>query len=423
MRNLTTGRPAGLLLTLLATLTLLLPVAGLAPTASATVNPGSISGVVTDLADGPLAGITVSVLRDVLVDDILVTQVVASGTTSDLGEFQIGDIEAFPYYKVRFSDPTAHYATEFYDDQISGGKSVPVTGGSVTPDVDAQLSPAASISGRLTNGSGGPVTNGFVMAVLPGLFQVIGSDTTDSDGRYTLAGLPGASYTLEFFDFATDAMRLTSVTVSSGQVLTGVDATLGGQVTNTSPPTISGTAQVGQPLTAGPGTWQPTDATVSYRWVVGDDTSPADDSPGSVYVPTAADVGKTIRVHVTGTYTSELGWVPASAWSAPTAVVVSSPPAVVQPPPAIANIVRPRVMGDLRVGEVLRVKLGRWTPTPTSVKYQWYAKGKAVKGATHRRFTPTQKQLGKRLWVKVTAKAVGYTPTTVTTPRTGRIKD
>ena len=66
---------------------------------------------------------------------------------------------------------------------------------------------------------------------------------------------------------------------------------------------------------------------------------------------------------------------------------------------------------------------GRWTPKPTNVKYQWYAKGKAIKGATRRKFTPTLKQLGKRLSVKVTAKAIGYAPATVTTPRTGKIKD
>jgi len=417
-----TTRPRQLLTMLVVSIAMLLPVSGLTPTASATVNPGSIAGVVTNLADDPLAGITVSVVRDVLVDDILVTQVVAVGTTDAFGEFQVDDIEAYPSYKVRFSDPTAQYATEFYDDAISGGQAVQVTGGNVTPGVNAQLEPAASISGRLTNGSGGPVTNGFVMAVLPGLFHVIASDTTDSDGRYALTGLPAASYTLEFFDHATDAMRLASVTVSSGQVLTGVDATLGGQVTNTSAPTISGTTQVGQALTAAPGTWQPTNASVSYRWVVGDDTSPADDPTGPVYVPTTADVGKAIRVHVTGTYTDELGWVPGGAWS-PSTAVVASPSAVVVPAlAAIANVVRPRVKGELHVGEVLRVDLGRWTPKPTSVKYRWYAKGKAIKGATHRKFTPTHKQLGKRLSVKVTAKAVGYTPTTVTTPRTGRIK-
>jgi hypothetical protein len=218
-------------------------------------------------------------------------------------------------------------------------------------------------------------------------------------------------------------MRIASVTVSRGQVLAGVDATLGGQVTNTSNPTISGTAQVGQRLTASPGTWKPTNSTLSYRWVVGDDTSPTDDPTGSVYVPTSADVGRTIRVQVTGTYTDELGWVPGSAWSTPTAVVVSPPPVVVPAPPGMSIVVRPRVKGEPRVGEVLRVDPGRWTPKPTSLKYQWYAKGKAIKGATHRKFTPTQKQLGKRLWVKVTATAVGYTPTSTTTPRTGTVKD
>jgi hypothetical protein len=153
---------------------------------------------------------------------------------------------------------------------------------------------------------------------------------------------------------------------------------------------------------------------------VGDDTTPSDDPTGPVYVPMPADVGKTIRVQATGTF--EAGWLPASAWSAPTAAVAPVPPVVAPPLPEMTNVVRPRIRGELHVGELLWVNLGRWTPKPTSVSYQWFAKGKAIKGATHRRFKPTQKQLGTRLRVKVTAKAAGYTPTTVTTPRTGRIK-
>ncbi len=117
--------------------------------------------------------------------------------------------------------------------------------------------------------------------------------------------------------------------VASGDSLTA-DAVLGGQVRNIAAPTIGGTAQVGQPLTASAGSWTPSGIAVTYRWVVGADTVPGDDPTGPVYVPTQADVGKTIRVYVTG---SASGWVAGSAWSSPTAPVVAAPVTTPPPPP------------------------------------------------------------------------------------------
>jgi hypothetical protein len=34
------------------------------------------------------------------------------------------------------------------------------------------------------------------------------------------------------------------------------------------------------------------------------------------------------------------------------------------------------------VGPTLTASHGTWTPRPTSYTYQWYANGKAIKGAT-----------------------------------------
>jgi hypothetical protein len=72
-----------------------------------------------------------------------------------------------------------------------------------------------------------------------------------------------------------------------------------------SPPTVTGTAQQGQTLTATPGTWTAPDATFGYQWQRCDGAGAnCVDVPGSTtttYAVTAADVGTTLHVVVTAT--------------------------------------------------------------------------------------------------------------------------
>jgi hypothetical protein len=88
-----------------------------------------------------------------------------------------------------------------------------------------------------------------------------------------------------------------------------------------SPPTITGTAQQGQTLTATPGTWTAPDATFGYQWQRCDAAGAnCVDVPGattSTYAVTAADAGTTLRVVVTAT--NRFGSAPGT--SAQTAVV------------------------------------------------------------------------------------------------------
>jgi hypothetical protein len=91
---------------------------------------------------------------------------------------------------------------------------------------------------------------------------------------------------------------------------------------NTSPPTISGTAQVGQTLTANPGTWSGTaPITYSYLWQRCDAAGANCASTGvatATYPLSSADATRTMRVVVTATN----GVAPdGSATSAPSAVV------------------------------------------------------------------------------------------------------
>ena len=72
----------------------------------------------------------------------------------------------------------------------------------------------------------------------------------------------------------------------------------------------------------------------------------------------------------------------------------------------------PKVTGTAKVGTVLTASAGTWTPSPTTLAYQWLANGAAVTGATATTFTPTTAQVGKQLTVRVTASGLGYPATT-----------
>jgi hypothetical protein len=102
-----------------------------------------------------------------------------------------------------------------------------------------------------------------------------------------------------------------------------VAAHIGTQLTPSvvSPPTITGTAQQGQTLTATAGTWTAPDATFAYQWQRCDAAGAnCVDVPGATtqtYAVTAADVGTTLHVVVTAT--NRFGSAPGT--SAQTAVV------------------------------------------------------------------------------------------------------
>lgn len=90
-----------------------------------------------------------------------------------------------------------------------------------------------------------------------------------------------------------------SFTVRVSGAPTYIPAPLPAAPANTALPTISGTAQVGSPLTATPGTWTgaPT-PWLLYQWKAAGTAIPG--ATGSVYVPVTGDIGKAITVEVLG---------------------------------------------------------------------------------------------------------------------------
>src|SRR4029077_5788128 len=97
--------------------------------------------------------------------------------------------------------------------------------------------------------------------------------------------------------------------------------------TNTSPPTISGTAQPGSTLAAVQGSWSNEPTSFTYQWLQcdgeGNNCGAIAGATGQSYVPVAQDIGHTLRVQEGA---SNAGGTSAAVSSPQTAVVLPLPP-------------------------------------------------------------------------------------------------
>jgi hypothetical protein len=164
-------------------------------------------------------------------------------------------------------------------------------------------------------------------------------------------------------------------------------------------PKISGTAKVGQTLSvtsADTESFTPAADAVSYQWLR-NGTAIAG-ATSQTYIVTTSDVGTALSVTVTGT---KAGYVTASAFSSKTAVV----------PPATLRTSAPAILGTVKVGQALTVKVGTWT-SGTNFKFQWLRNGSAISRATSYTYKLTSADVGKQISVKVTGSKSGYTTVT-----------
>jgi subtilisin family serine protease len=185
---------------------------------------------------------------------------------------------------------------------------------------------------------------------------------------------------------------------------------------NTAPPVISGSARVGQTLTASNGTWSGASISYGYAWqrcdASGANCSAITGQTGQTYSVASVDVGHTLAV----TVTASNGGGSRSATSAATATVPLSSDATGPPgapsstEPTTPRITgRPGILGRIRVHQRLTAAKGSWTGSPTRFRYQWRRcnghglRCRAIAGATSRSYTVVGADLGKELEVTVTA--------------------
>ncbi len=171
--------------------------------------------------------------------------------------------------------------------------------------------------------------------------------------------------------------------------------------TNTATPSVSGTPQEGQTLTASNGTWTGTPTGYTYAWsrcdTNGDACAAITGATAQTYQAQTADVGHTLRATVTATNAD--GSTPAT--SAPTAVVSSAS--------APANTGGPTISGTTQTGSTLTADKGTWTGSPTAYAYAWSRCDQTgsscadIGGATASTYVLTSADAGATLRVRVTA--------------------
>lgn len=157
---------------------------------------------------------------------------------------------------------------------------------------------------------------------------------------------------------------------------------------------ITGTPAVGETLTAVASSVNPGNASLTYKWETTDST----DSLGtaSTFVPTSAQLGKQIKVTITGTAS---GKDPGSSTSAPTAAIqngFSGTPVV-----TISDTTP-------QVGQAVTASLSGEDPPATGKTYEWFLGANAIPNATTDTYTPVATDVGKTLTAKVTASKDGY---------------
>ena len=233
-------------------------------------------------------------------------------------------------------------------------------------------------------------------------YQWIRNDGTN-DGD--IGGQTGSTYTLvsadegkaikvrvSFTDDAGNEETLTSAATAAVAVRPNTPAT--------GLPTISGTVQVDETLTAD--TSGITDAdgltnvSYSYQWIRNDGTNDADigGQTGSTYTLTDEDVGKTIKVRAS--FTDDAG-NEETLTSAATAAVAARPNT-----PATGL---PTISGTAQAGKTLTANISGMADEDgldnAELSYQWLANDADIQNATDSTYTLTDDDVGKTIKVRV----------------------
>ena len=221
-------------------------------------------------------------------------------------------------------------------------------------------------------------------------------------GGLTIIGATGSTYTLTASDQGkTITVRVrfiddrNSIESRISNATTAVAAAPNRQATGK--PTISGTPQVGQTLTADTSNISDLDGitnpTFAYQWRGGGLTIIG--ATGSTYTLTASDQGKTITVRVR--FIDDRNSIESRISNATTAVAAA---------PNRQATGKPTIGGTPQVGETLTADTANIADedglTNVSYRYQWIAGGSEISGATGSTHTLTASEQGQTIQVRVT---------------------
>lgn len=172
-------------------------------------------------------------------------------------------------------------------------------------------------------------------------------------------------------------------------------------------PTITGTAEVGEKLTAAPGKWGPGKVTLSYQWYRAG--SAIAGATKAAYTVELADAGSALSVAVAGRKAPYTTTIRRSASTKDVPLV------------AFDKTTTPTIAGTAKVGQKLTATVGTWKPAATRVTYQWYRGKTAITGATASGYTAQPADAGAKLGVRVTGTSTGYVTVTKASKATAKV--
>jgi hypothetical protein len=280
-----------------------------------------------------------------------------------------------------------------------------------------------TISGSAMDGQLLTVGNGTWKGTPPQSYAYQWQSCARGGACTDIAGAEDASYRATTTQIGRKLRALVTATNSLGSATVASKPSkpiAAGAPVNIGAPTIAGSLQEGQTLTAGTGEWAGTaPVSFAYQWlrcsITGGSCEEIAGAAGSTYTLGVTDLASNLAVVVTATNAQGAS----DATSAETQAILGILP---------KNTALPSISGLLADGGLLSSTTGSWTGSePISYAYQWElcnALGKAceeLKGATGSTLKLDPSEIGKTLALVVTAtNAAGST--SVTSSVTGLIE-
>lgn len=166
--------------------------------------------------------------------------------------------------------------------------------------------------------------------------------------------------------------------------------------------TVSGTAKVGEVLTAEPGTWAPADTAVAYQWFA--DNIMVNGATEASLTISPAFLGKSLRVGATF-----------AVQGLPSVTIVSESTSPVAPGSLVSTA--PVISGTLALGGTLTATTAPWAPL-VELAFHWLRDGLPIDGATAQAYTLTPLDVGRRISVVAVGSADGYVTAEITSVQT-----
>jgi hypothetical protein len=293
------------------------------------INPALVAGsTISGKVTGGGANTPVSVLN-------ASGTVLKNGYAGADGTYSVSGLAAGSY-KVAFNRASGQSVAEaqFYNNKpesagVGVAQTLAVGASQKVANINAALVTGGTVTGLLKDKTGKPLAQSQVHAYSRDGRLITRSGSTDSSGRFSVAGLSTGNYYL-VAESGADGTKVYSGNVAAEASATPIAASAGNTtdvgvlsfapqpLTAVPVPTVTGSTVSGQKLTAVPGAWGPAPVTLAYQWkrsgvsILG--------ATAATYTLTSSDVGKTITVTVTG---SRTGYATAAKTSAATKAVTA----------------------------------------------------------------------------------------------------